>query len=183
MTWHQTIIVGNLGRDPEVRFFQDGNSVCTFRVAVNENWRDRRTGERRERTTWYQVSAWGLLGEACQRNLSRGSRVMVIGSVSVRSYLNRDGQPAASLDMRSREVRFLDGRRDPENSDRGGRTDELSGYVRSDNFGDGNSPSSKRKQTPEFNHTDEEDIYNKEVNDDNQSYGSRYESVDDHQLN
>ena len=179
MTWHQTIIVGNLGRDPEVRFFQDGNSVCTFRVAVNENWRDRRTGERRERTTWYQVSAWGLLGEACQRNLSRGSRVMVIGSVSVRSYLNRDGQPAASLDMRSREVRFLDGRRDPENSDRGVRTGESSGYVGSDNLGDRIAPPKKRKQSPDFNHTDEEEIYNKEVNDDNPSYGSRYVPVDD----
>ena len=111
MTWHQTIIVGNLGQDPEMRYLQDGNSVCSFRVAVNERWNDRRTGEKRERTTWYRVSAWAALGETCNRYLSKGRQVMAIGSVSVNAFTNREGEPAASLELRAREVRFIGGDR------------------------------------------------------------------------
>lgn len=179
MTWHQTIIVGNLGRDPEVRFFQDGNSVCSFGVAVNESWNDRRTGERRERTTWYQVSAWGALGEACQRNLSRGSRVMVIGSVSVRAYLNRDGQPAASLDMRSREVRFLDGRRDQESYESGGRT---GGYVSNDragNYRDSFAPPARGGTASNMSTVEGADVYIPEESESGNTFRSKYESVDD----
>ena len=122
MTWHQTIIVGNLGQDPEMRNLQDGNSVCSFRVAVNERWNDRRTGERRERTTWYRVSAWAALGETCNRYLSKGRQVMVIGSVSVNAFTNREGEPAASLELRAREVRFMGGDRGSRDEfDRGGR--------------------------------------------------------------
>lgn len=111
MTWHQTIIVGNLGQDPEMRYLQDGTSVCSFSVAVSERWTDRRSGERRERTTWYRVSAWRELGETCNRFLSKGRQVMVIGRVSARAYTNREGEVAASLDMQAREVRFLGGDR------------------------------------------------------------------------
>lgn len=171
MTWHQTIIVGNLGRDPEVRFFQDGNSVCTFRVAVNENWRDRRTGERRERTTWYQVSAWGALGETCQNNLSRGSRVMVIGSVSVRSFLNREGQPAASLDMRSREVRFLDGRREQDQFNRNAYPAD----DRTQSF----PPPRNRESAAGMNDEERKGFYVDEQRDRLTPYGSDNEPIDD----
>ncbi len=180
MTWHQTIIVGNLGRDPEVRFFQDGNSVCSFGVAVNESWNDRRTGERRERTTWYQVSAWGALGEACQRNLSRGSRVMVIGSVSVRAYTNREGQPAASLDMRSREVRFLDGRRDQDDHESGGRSGghvgggDRGGYSR-DSF----TPPARSGNTAQFERADDADVYIPEARESSKTNEPEYEDMDD----
>ena len=111
MTWHQTIIVGNLGRDPEMRYTQDGTAVCSFSVAVSERWTDRRSGERRERTTWYRVSAWRELGETCNRFLSKGRQVMVIGRVSVNAYTNREGVASASLEMQAREVRFLGGDR------------------------------------------------------------------------
>lgn len=107
MTWHQTIIVGNLGQDPEMRYTQDGTAVCSFSVAVSERWTDRRSGERRERTTWYRVSAWRGLGETCNRFLSKGRQVMVIGRVSARAYTNREGEAAASLGLDAREVQFL----------------------------------------------------------------------------
>ena len=117
MTWHQTIVVGNLGGDPELRYLQSGQAVCNFSVAVSERWRDRNTNEQRERTTWYRVAAWGGLGETCNQYLSRGRQVMVIGNVQARGYVNNNGEAAASLDLTARDVRFLGGRGD---GDQGG---------------------------------------------------------------
>lgn len=110
MSWHQTIIVGNLGGDPDLRYLQSGQAVCNFSVAVSERWRDRNTNEQRERTTWYRVAAWGGLGETCNQYLSRGRQVMVVGNVQARGYVNNNGEAAASLDLNARDVRFLGGR-------------------------------------------------------------------------
>ncbi len=119
MTWHQTIVVGNLGGDPELRYLQSGQAVCNFSVAVSERWRDRQSGEQRERTTWYRVAAWGPLGETCNQYLSRGRQVMVTGNVSARGYINNNGEAAASLDLNARDVRFL-GQRGDSDGDQGG---------------------------------------------------------------
>lgn len=121
MTWHQTIVVGNLGGDPELRYMQDGRAVCNFNVAASERWRDRQSGEQRERTTWYRVAVWGVRAESCNTYLSRGRQVMVIGNVSARGYINNNGEPAASLNLTAREVRFLGGRGDGEGYQGGGQ--------------------------------------------------------------
>ena len=112
MSWHQTIIVGNLGRDPELRYLQSGTAVCNLNVAVSESWNDRQSGERREKTTWYRVSVWGAQAETCNQYLSRGRQVLVVGTVSARGYTNNAGEAAASLDMRAQNVRFIGGRQD-----------------------------------------------------------------------
>ena len=112
MSWHQTIIVGNLGRDPELRYLQSGTAVCNLNVAVSESWNDRQSGERREKTTWYRVSVWGAQAETCNQYLSRGRQVLVTGTVSARGYTNNAGEAAASLDMRAQNVRFIGGRQD-----------------------------------------------------------------------
>ncbi len=110
MSWHQTIIVGNLGGDPELRYLQSGRAVCNFSVAVSERWRDRQTNEQQEKTTWYRVAVWGNQAETCNTYLSRGRQVMVIGNVQARGYVNNNGEAAASLDLTARDVRFLGGR-------------------------------------------------------------------------
>lgn len=110
MSWHQTIIVGNLGGDPELRYLQSGRAVCNFSVAVSERWRDRQTEEQREKTTWYRVAVWGNQAETCNTYLSRGRQVMVIGNVQARGYVNNNGEAAASLDLTARDVRFLGSR-------------------------------------------------------------------------
>ncbi len=112
MSWHQTIIVGNLGRDPELRYLQSGTAVCNLNVAVSESWSDRQSGERREKTTWYRVAVWGAQAENCNQYLSRGRQVLVVGTVSARGYTNNAGEAAASLDMRAQNVRFIGGRQD-----------------------------------------------------------------------
>ena len=121
MTWHQTIIVGNLGGDPELRYLQSGRAVCNFSVAVSERWRDRQTNEQQEKTTWYRVAVWGNQAETCNTYLSRGRKVMVIGNVQARGYTNNNGEAAASLDLTARDVRFLGGRDgDQQGGDSGG---------------------------------------------------------------
>lgn len=107
MSWHQTIIVGNLGRDPEMRYLPSGIAVCDFSVAVSESWTDRNSNERKEKTTWYRVSAWGPLGETCSRFLAKGRQVMVVGTVEARAYMDKSNQPMATLELRARDVRFL----------------------------------------------------------------------------
>ncbi len=118
MSWHQTIVVGNLGGDPELRYMQSGTAVCNFSVAVSERWRDRQSGEQQERTTWYRVAVWGAQAETCNTYLSKGRRVLVSGNVSARGYINNNGEAAASLDLRARDVRFLSSR--DESGDQGG---------------------------------------------------------------
>ena len=119
MTWHQTVVVGNLGGDPELRYMQSGTAVCNFSVAVTDRWRDRQTGEQQERTTWYRVAVWGPQAESCNTYLSKGRRVLVTGNVSARGYINNNGEAAASLDLRARDVRFLSSRSE-DGGDQGG---------------------------------------------------------------
>lgn len=121
MTWHQTVVVGRLGNDPELRYMQNGRAVCNFSVAVSERWQDRQSGEQREKTTWYRVAVWGGQAESCNTYLSRGRQVMVIGNVSAHGYINNNGEPAASLDLTAREVRFLGSRGDGEGYQGGGQ--------------------------------------------------------------
>ncbi len=110
MTWHQTIIVGNLGGDPELRYLPSGAAVCSFNVAVNETWTDRQSNEKRDKTTWYRVSTWNQLAETCSQYLAKGRQVMVVGTVEARGYVNNAGEAAASLELRARDVRFIGGR-------------------------------------------------------------------------
>lgn len=112
MTWHQTVVVGNLGGDPELRYMQDGTGVCNFSLAASERWRDRATNEWREKTTWYRVAVWGNQAESCNTYLRKGRQVLVSGQVSARGYMDRNGEVAASLDLKARDVRFLGGRKD-----------------------------------------------------------------------
>ncbi len=90
---NKVILVGNLGRDPEVRTFQNGGKVCNLRIATSESWRDKTTGERREKTEWHTVAitAEGLVGVA-ERFLRKGSRVYVEGQLATRKWQDQSGQ-------------------------------------------------------------------------------------------
>ncbi|MDE2858663.1 MAG: single-stranded DNA-binding protein [Chloroflexota bacterium] len=144
MSWHQTIIVGNLGGDPELRYMQNGRAVCNFSVAVSERWRDRQTNEQQERTTWYRVAVWGPQAENCNTYLAKGRRVLVTGNVSARGYINNNGEAAASLDLNARDVRFLSSRGEDDqgggwqggNRQSGGRREDQRRDDRASNYAD-----------------------------------------------
>ena len=88
---NKIIVIGNLGRDPEMRYTPNGQSVTSFSVASNRTYTTA-TGERREETEWFNVSAWGKLGELCNQYLTKGRQVYVEGRLSSRSYQGQDGQ-------------------------------------------------------------------------------------------
>lgn len=99
--FQQCLIVGNLGRDPEMSYTESGKAVTYFTVAVNERW----TGG--EKTYWFRVSCWGKLAEITNEYLSKGSPVLVIGSVNASAWTDKAGQVQAGLDLTAQTVKFL----------------------------------------------------------------------------
>ena len=85
-------IIGNLGRDPEVRHTQSGDTVANLSVATSEKWTDRSSGERRERTEWHRVVVWGKLAEIAEKYLRKGSKVYLEGQIRTRKWQDNDGK-------------------------------------------------------------------------------------------
>ena len=97
---NKVILVGNLGRDPEVRTFQNGGKVCNLRIATSETWKDRNTGERRERTEWHSVAIFqeGLVRIA-EQYLRKGSKVYIEGKLQTRKWQDQSGQDRYSTEV------------------------------------------------------------------------------------
>lgn len=97
---NKVMIIGNLGRDPEVRTFQNGGKVCNLRIATSETWKDRDTGERRERTEWHSVAVFteGLV-RVCEQYLRKGSKVYVEGQLQTRKWQDQSGQDRYSTEI------------------------------------------------------------------------------------
>ena len=109
--FQQTMIIGNLGKDPEMRYTQDGTPVTDFTVAVSRRHKDR-NGQMQEETTWFKVTCWRELAQTVYQYLKKGRQVMVIGDIKASAYIGQDGQPRVSLELTAREVKFLGNRED-----------------------------------------------------------------------
>lgn len=107
--YQRTVVVGHLGRDPELRYTPSGQAVCSFSVATTRRWTDR-NGQDQEKTTWFRVSVWGKQAESCNQFLKKGRLVLVEGEVDASAWTGQDGKPRASLELTARNVRFLGGR-------------------------------------------------------------------------
>ena len=103
-------IIGNLGRDPELRYTPNGRPVASFTVAVNQSTKNQQTGEWIEATDWFRVSVWGDRGERAAESLRKGSRVFVDGRFRTREYETNDGRKGLSLDVSADTVLGLDKR-------------------------------------------------------------------------
>lgn len=111
-SFHQTIIVGNVGRDPETRHMPSGDAICNFSVAVTESWKDKNSGDKKEQTTWYRVGAFGKLGEICSSYLKKGSSVMITGKIQTRKYTDKDGVERESWELKADQMQMLGGKPD-----------------------------------------------------------------------
>lgn len=119
--YHYTIIVGNVGREPELRYIPSGTAVTSFTVAVNEVWNDRGSGQKKDKTTWYRVTAWAKQAETVNQVVRKGAQIMVAGTMQEPSaFLGKDGQPRASLEMRLQTFQLLGSRSDNMSSGEGG---------------------------------------------------------------
>lgn len=133
--YHTIIVVGNLGRDPEMRYTPSGQAVTNFSVATNRQY-TASSGEKVQETTWFRISAWGRLAETTNQYLRKGSRVLVEGRLNSdqatggpRIWTRQDGSPAASFEVTANVVRFLSTRAEDESGhydpdDAGGPSDE-----------------------------------------------------------
>jgi len=108
------MIVGNVGRDPELKMTSTGRPVCEFSVAVNRVMGRSDSGERQEQTDWYRVSCWGNLAERAQQIVQRGRLVLVDGRFSPRTWTDKEGRERTSLDINANDFQVLDSRRDRE---------------------------------------------------------------------
>ncbi|NNL18727.1 MAG: single-stranded DNA-binding protein [Boseongicola sp.] len=145
---NKVILVGNLGRDPEVRTFQNGGKVCNLRIATSENWKDRNTGERKERTEWHSVAIFNEnLARLAEQYLRKGSKVYIEGKLETRKWQDQSGQDRYSTDVVLRpyagELTFLDSRNEGGGGGGGYGDDRGGGYDDRSSYGGGGGGSSQ----------------------------------------
>ena len=138
---NKVILVGNLGRDPEVRTFQNGGKVCNLRIATSDNWKDRNTGERRERTEWHSVAIFSEpLARIAEQYLRKGSKVYIEGQLETRKWQDQSGNDRYSTEVVLRpyrgELTLLDSRAEGGGGGGGGGS-----YDDRDSYGGGDGGS------------------------------------------
>jgi single-strand DNA-binding protein len=109
---NQCTFIGRLGRDPEARSFPSGDQVCNFSIAVGESWKDKATGEKKERTDWINIVVTGGLVGVVTQYVKKGSQVMVSGKLRTREYTDKDGIKKYSTEIRADSMQMLGARQD-----------------------------------------------------------------------
>jgi single-strand DNA-binding protein len=133
---NKVIIVGHLGKDPEVSYMPSGKAVAKFSVATSESWKDKTSGERTERTEWHRIVAYDKLGEFCGEYLSKGRLIYLEGKIQTRSYDDKEGVKRSITEIIAMNVQFL-GPREPGG---GIRSDSSSGGAPPRDTGGGPGP-------------------------------------------
>lgn len=106
---NKVTLIGRLGRDPELKYTQSGTAYCRFSIATDDQWTDRSSGEKQERTEWHNIVAWERLAEICGQYLAKGRMVYIEGSIQSRQWEDQDGNKRTSFDIRAREMVMLGG--------------------------------------------------------------------------
>jgi len=107
---NKVILIGNLGADPETRAMPSGMTVANINVATSENWKDKQSGENKERTEWHRVAMFGRLGEIAGEYLKKGSKVYIEGSLRTRKWQDKQGQDRYTTEIIANEMQMLDSR-------------------------------------------------------------------------
>jgi len=136
MSFNKIIIVGNLGKDPELRYTPQGTAVCSFSVATNEKKKDK-SGELQDVTTWFRITLWNRQAENASKYLTKGSPVYVEGRLRVEEWTDRDGNNRYTLEVQGSDMQFISG----------GRSDDVSHDQSADSDFAGASGSSAKSAT------------------------------------
>jgi single-strand DNA-binding protein len=129
MSFNKIIIVGNLGRDPELRYTPQGDAVCNFSVAVNDKRRDK-AGDLQDVTTWFRVTLWRKQAENAAKYLTKGKPIYIEGRLHVEEWTDRDGNNRHTLEVTATDMQFIGSRGDDSESYSGGE----SSYQAADDF-------------------------------------------------
>ncbi|SEP06330.1 single-stranded DNA-binding protein [Aquisalimonas asiatica] len=139
---NKVILIGNLGKDPEVRYSPSGAAVTNMTVATTDNWKDKQTGERQEKTEWHRVVFFGKLAEIAGEYLRKGAKVYIEGRLQTRKWQGQDGQDRYTTEIVGNDMQMLDGR----GGGGGGMGD--GGGSRSQGQGGGQQPASQSSPEP-----------------------------------
>lgn len=107
---NKVIIIGNIGNDPEIRVMPNGNPVANFSLATSEAWKDKQTGEEKEKTEWHRIVIFGKLAEIVQKYVKKGSKLYVEGRLQTRKYQDQSGADRYTTEIVANELQMLDGR-------------------------------------------------------------------------
>ena len=114
---NKVILVGNLGKDPDMRYTAGGDAVANLSIATSESWNDNQTGEKREKTEWHRVVFFRRIAEVCGEYLKKGSSVYIEGSLRTRDWEDDQGNKRYTTEIIGREMQMLGGRRSEDNMD------------------------------------------------------------------
>ena len=106
---NKVILIGNLGKDPEVRYTAGGQAVASLRIATSRSWTDKTSGQRKEETEWHDVEVWGKQAETCGQYLAKGRQVYIEGSIRSRQYDDKEGNRRYITEIIAQRVQFLGG--------------------------------------------------------------------------
>lgn len=154
---NKVILVGNLGKDPEVRFLPSGGAVANITIATSEAWKDKNTGQQQEQTEWHRVVFYGKLAEIAGEYLKKGSKVYVEGSLHTRKWQDKQtGQDKYSTEIKANTMQMLDSRQGGGSGGFGGGQSAPGGNFESGNdfpayedFDQGSAPQPQRSQRPQ----------------------------------
>ncbi|MFZ6746989.1 single-stranded DNA-binding protein [Undibacterium sp. JH2W] len=104
---NKVILVGNLGRDPETRYAPNGEAISNITIATTDSWKDKSTGERKERTEWHRISFFGRLAEVVGMHLKKGASIYIEGSLRTRKYMDKDGAEKFITEVRGDTMQML----------------------------------------------------------------------------
>lgn len=130
MSFNKITLVGNLGRDPELRYTPQGTPVCNFTMATNERRKDK-SGEFQDQTTWFRVTLWGRQAETASQYLAKGRPVYIEGRLRVEEWNDRDGRQRYTLEVHATDMQFIGGRGDEQSQPTGKTSDRPASYDRS----------------------------------------------------
>lgn len=104
---NQVIVVGNIGAKPDLKYLPTGRECCNFSIAWNKKWTDKGNGQAQEKTIWFRVNVFGKLAEICAKHLDKGSKILVTGEASIRTYKDKQGQDKESFEINAKDIEFL----------------------------------------------------------------------------
>ncbi len=117
---NKAIIVGTLGKDPEMKYTQSGTAIASFSVATNESWKDKQTGEQKEKTEWHRISMFGKLAEIAGEYLKTGSQVYLEGKIETQKWQDQNGNDRYTTQINCNQMQMLGGRSDANTEQRSG---------------------------------------------------------------